>query len=657
MTLSKHTVRVKEFWQSCQNRLARVSLSNLSLPRYSERSKKVLRRLFLSGALLTYFGGMAGFCAFTFAASDLPNPKQLWENQRPVSVQIVDRQGRDILVRGATVAPRVDIEALPFHIPLTVLAVEDKRFYNHIGIDPEALARAMVANVKARAYVQGGSTLTQQLSKNVFLSPDKTIRRKAQEMLMAIWLERSFTKDEILELYLSKVYFGSGAWGLEAASKRYFDKPAAELNLSETAMLAGLLRAPSRLNPVGNPEGAAERTAVVVNLMERQGLIDQEMQSLALSYPIRIHRPQSDNSAQYFVDWIWPQIEEVLGDSPAQDLVVQTTLDRDAQTLAQAAVLKNINPEKGAEQAALVTLDGTGAVIAMIGGTSYSESQFNRAVQAERQPGSAFKAFVYLAALEAGLTPWNERVDEPITLNSRIDSWTPRNFKKEFQGLMTLEDAYARSINTIAVKLGEEVGRERVIRAAERFGFEGLAPVRSLALGSHVTTPLKLTQSYLPFANVGASVPPYGIISISTANGTPVYDARPAQKRVIVSTDALAQINRMMTRTVQYGTGRHASIAGRDIGGKTGTTNDFRDAWFIGYAPDIVTGVWVGNDANDPMARVTGGTIPAQIFRDYMSVQLQSLPPSKLLVANEPASVLEDRDLNRLLNRIEDALP
>lgn len=652
MTLSKLTFRVKTIWQSCQKTLAR-----LPVPQFSARKKTILKPLFLSGSFLAYLGGMAVFCAFTFAANDLPNPQKLWENQRPVSVQIVDRQGRDVLVRGATVAPPVDLDRLPFHIPLTILAVEDKRFYNHIGIDPEALTRAMVQNIKARAYVQGGSTLTQQLSKNVFLSPDKTLRRKAQEMLMAIWLERSFTKDEILELYLSKVYFGSGAWGLEAASKRYFDKPAAELNLSEAAMLAGLLRAPSRLNPVSNPEGAAKRTAVVINLMRKQGLIDEEMRALALSYPIRIHRPQSDNSAQYFVDWIWPEIEEVLGDSPTQDLVVQTTLDRDAQILAQNAVLKNLDAEKRAEQAALVTLDGTGAVLAMIGGVSYSESQFNRAVQAERQPGSAFKSFVYLAALEAGFTPWDESVDEPVTLHSRIDAWTPRNFKKEFQGLMTLEDAFARSINTIAVKLGEEVGRERVIAIAERFGFEELTPIRSLSLGSHVTTPLQLTQSYLPFSNFGDRVTPYGIISISTANGTPLYDARAPQKQAVIGTDALAQMNRMMTRTVQYGTGHRAKVVGRDIGGKTGTTNDFRDAWFIGYAPDIVTGVWVGNDANDPMRRVTGGTIPAQIFHDYMSVQLKSLPVSKLLIASEPESVIEDRDLNRLLNRIEDVLP
>jgi len=285
-------------------------------PALPPKVKTGLKVTALGSALMAYFCGMAGFGAFALASHDLPDPKRLWENQRPVSVQVVDRQGRDILVRGATVAPRVKIDQLPFHIPLVMLAVEDRRYFSHIGVDPEALTRAIVANIKAGAYVQGGSTLTQQLSKNVFLSPDKTLRRKAQEMMMALWLERSFTKEEILELYLSKVYFGSGAWGLEAASKRYFDKSAAKLNLPETAMLAGLLKAPSAYNPVNNPERAAVRTKVVLDVLKEQDIIDASMYEEALRYPIRIHRPQSDNSAQYFVDWIWPEIERVLGGPP-----------------------------------------------------------------------------------------------------------------------------------------------------------------------------------------------------------------------------------------------------------------------------------------------------------------------------------------------------
>ncbi|CAM3746014.1 transglycosylase domain-containing protein [Litorimonas haliclonae] len=631
-------------------------------PALPPRIKSGLKFAAVGVALTTYICGMAGFGAFALAARDLPDPKRLWENQRPVSVQIVDRQGRDILVRGATVAPRVKVDQLPFHIPLVMLAVEDRRYFSHIGVDPEALSRAVVANLKAGRYVQGGSTLTQQLSKNVFLSPDKTLRRKAQEMMMALWLERSFTKEEILELYLSKVYFGSGAWGLEAASKRYFDKPAAKLNLPETAMLAGLLKAPSAYNPVNNPDKAAARTKVVLDILRDQNIIDAKMYETSLRYPIRIHRPQSDNSAQYFVDWIWSDIERVLGGPPGQDVVVQTTLDMTAQSYAQRAVSKHLDKDRRADQAALVSLDGTGAVIAMIGGASYSENQFNRAVNAERQPGSAFKPFVYLTAMEAGMSPWDMQVDAPITIKSRIDSWSPRNFKKEYAGNILLEDAFAKSINTVAVSIAEDVGRERVVATAERFGLGPLKPLRSVSLGAQTTTPLHLTRAYLPFSNWGKMAEPYGIISISTAEGSPLYDAATPELTPVMDLTHLAQMNRLMMHTVESGTGGRARIPERDIGGKTGTTNDFRDAWFVGYHPDLVTGVWVGNDENAPMKRVTGGTIPTEIFHDYMEGTLQFWPKSELMVATEPNRVTQqrsrkDRSLDTLLQTIENTLP
>lgn len=640
----------------------REFLTSLRLPPLPPKVKSTLKGAATGSILTGYLCGMAGLCAFALAAQDLPDPKRLWENQRPVSVQIVDRQGRDILVRGATVAPRVKVDQLPFHIPLVMLAVEDRRYFSHIGVDPEALSRAIVANIKAGAYVQGGSTLTQQLSKNVFLSPDKTLRRKAQEMMMAVWLERSFTKEEILELYLSKVYFGSGAWGLEAASKRYFDKPAAKLNLPETAMLAGLLKAPSAYNPVNNPKIASTRTKVVLDILKEQKIIDEAMYDAALRYPIRIHRPQSDNSAQYFVDWIWPDIERVLGGPPGQDIIVQTTLDIEAQHFAQQAVSDHLDSQRRAEQAALVSLDGTGAVIAMIGGASYSQNQFNRAVKAERQPGSAFKPFVYLTAMEAGLTPWDVRIDEPITLKSRIDSWSPQNFKKEYAGEILIEDAFAKSINTVAVSLAEEVGRDQVIATAERFGLGDLKPLRSVSLGAQTTTPLHLTRAYLPFSNWGKIGEPYGILSISTAEGTPLYDAPPASLSPVMDLANLAQMNRLMYHTVETGTGRRARIPGRDIAGKTGTTNDFRDAWFVGYHPDLVTGVWVGNDENAPMKRVTGGTIPAEIFHDYMEGTLPYWPKTDLLMASEPNRVTQertrkDRSLDTLLSKIESTLP
>ena len=453
-------------------------------------------------------------------------------------------------------------------------------------------------------------------------------------------------------MYLSRVYFGSGAWGIEAASKAYLGKSASELTFSESAMMAGLLKAPSRYNPVAQPERAAKRTATVLSVMAKQNLISKESHYNALRNPINIQRPQSDNSAQYFVDWIWTELEEAIG-TPSQDVVVQTTLDFEAQLTANKAVSEHLDPERNASQAALISLDGTGGVMAMIGGVSYTDSQFNRAAQAERQPGSAFKPFVYLAAFKSGLTPWDRREDKAI----EIGDWAPENFSEEFKGDMTLEDAFGKSINTIAVALGEEVGREAVISTASDFGFDGLTPLRSLSLGAQATTPLKLTANYLPFSNYGKAAPPYGILSVSTADGTPLYDRiAPEMPRVIGSQD-LAHMNRLMTRTVNQGTGRRAAIKGRQVAGKTGTTNEFRDAWFVGYAPDIVTSVWVGDDDFLPMDDVTGGSLPAMIWKDYMTATLKDVPKATLSVSREPVWRKQEKVLDSLLSDIEDALP
>jgi len=617
-----------------------------------EKIKRYATRTSLFGAVSFYALGMIALTGAALAAKDMPSAETLWAPNRPVSVQIVDRYGRDVLVRGASSAPKVKLADLPPHVPAAVLATEDKRFRTHVGIDPYGLTRAMVVNAKQGRYVQGGSTLTQQLTKNVFLTPDKTLRRKAQEMMISIWLEQAFTKDEILEMYLSRVYFGSGAWGLEAASKTYLGKSASDLTFSESAMMAGLLKAPSRYNPVAHPHRAATRTAIVLDVMAKQNLISRESHYNALMNPIEIKRPQSDNSAQYFVDWIWEELESAVG-TPSQDIVVQTTLDFQAQLTANKAVGKHLKPERNASQAALISMDGTGGIIAMIGGVSYTNSQFNRAAQAERQPGSAFKPFVYLAAFKAGLTPWDIREDKAI----EIGDWAPENFTEEFKGNMTLEDAFGKSINTVAVALGEEVSREAVISTAADFGFEGLTPLRSLSLGPQATTPLKLTASYLPFSNYGKAATPYGILSVSTADGTPLYDRTIPDMPRVIGSQNLAHMNRLMTRTVNQGTGRRAAVKGRQVAGKTGTTNDFRDAWFVGYAPDIVTGVWVGADDYAPMNEVTGGTIPAMIWQDYMAATLDGMPQTNLSISTPPLWRKQENVLDALLNDIEDALP
>ncbi len=632
----------------------------MTLPRFTiaPRYKSAVRNLALGGTAFAYLLGMAGLSAFAIAAKDLPDPKKLWERSRPVSVQIVDRNGRDIVVRGAAKEQPVDIDALPFHIPMTILAAEDRRYYNHMGVDPVGLTRAMAENIKARRYVQGGSTITQQLAKNIFLSPDKTLRRKAQEMMLAIWLERDFTKNELLEMYLSRVYFGSGAWGLEAASQTYFAKPAAELTLAETAMMAGLLKAPSAYNPVQHPDRAAKRTSTVLSMLEGQGLLSSDLKARALMEQIEINRPESDHTGQYFVDWIWDDLEAAIG-IPAQDIVVQTTLDINAQQTAHQAMLSHLDTTRGASEGAVVSLDGTGGVMAMVGGTSYTHSQFNRAVQAQRQPGSSFKPFVYLTALRQGMTPWDTRMDAPITIADphSDEEWSPANFSETHAGAISLQDSFAKSINTVAVALGEEVGRQAVIETANGFGLTGLKPYRSLALGAQSATPLQMAGAYLPFANWGNYQQPYGILSISTADGTPLYDHIPAEPQSVLQPDELFDMNRLMTHAVESGTGRRARVKGRHIGGKTGTTNDFRDAWFIGYSPEIVTAIWVGSDDNSPMNNVTGGSIPAEIFSDYMTVQMAQMPQARLPVSKEPEWVRRNQKLNALLDQLETKLP
>jgi len=619
---------------------------------FYQRRKGLLNGIAFAALTSGYFAGMALFCGIAIASKDLPNVEDFWKPNRPVSVQIVDRWGRDILVRGAAEADRVQLEEVPGYVPAIIIAVEDKRYYSHVGIDPIGLMRAVYANLRAGHYVQGGSTITQQLVKNVFLSPNKTLKRKAQEMMLAVWLEQAFTKDEILEMYLSRNYFGSGTWGLEAASRRYLGKPAAEISIPETAMLAGLLKAPTRYNPVQNSEKAAERTATVLGVMREQRLIDQQSYALALQMPIRIKRPNSDNSAQYFVDWIWPELEARIG-TPSADVIIRTTLDFEAQSQAQSALINGLDADRHASQGAIVTLDGTGGVVAMVGGTSYTKSQFNRAVQARRQPGSAFKTFVYLAAFRAGLKPWNKRVDEPI----EIGDWAPGNFSNKFNGEMRLEDAFAKSVNTIAVKLGEEVGAPWVIRTASDFGFDGLEPLRSLPLGAQATSPLDLTAAYVPFSNWGEAVEPYGILSISTASGTPLYDRTERTGKKVLTPENLGHMNRILTHVVNQGTGGRAKIAGRDIGGKTGTTNDYRDAWFIGYSSGYVTGIWTGSDDYTPMERVTGGSVPAEIWQAYMQDYLTGKPNRPLPRSKEPLHPTVNNALDRILDLAEESLP
>ena len=611
-----------------------------------------LRPLLATTALVIWTGTCAILGWAYWASEDFPDTDDLWTDQRPASIKIVDRRGRLIAVRGAYASRPVSLAMLPDHMPAAILATEDRRFYAHPGFDPIGLMRAAKANYKAGRIVQGGSTLTQQLAKNVYLSPDQTLKRKSQEVLLALWLEHKFSKQQILEMYLGRVYFGSGAYGLDAASERYFAKPAADMSIGESAMLAGLLKAPSRYSPHSNAERTSARTTTVLNKMTRHGYIDSAQRDAAFARPIEVEPAETQSSANYFADWIWADVLDLIG-KPTQDITVHTTLDIDAQGAGERAIAAHLNTDRGASQAALIALDGTGGVRVMIGGADYSESQFNRATLAKRQPGSAFKPFVYLAALEKGAAPWSSRIDGPVM----IGDWEPENFSEQYSGQITIARAFARSLNTVAVILSEEAGREAVAATGERFGLGPLQPLRSIALGAQETTPLALTQSYLPFANFGYQETAYGISAIDDSKGRAIYRrAKPSAERIL-NPDHLRQMNMMMHLVTSEGTGKAARLDGREVAGKTGTTNDYRDAWFVGYVPDYVSGVWVGNDENLSMSNVTGGNIPARIWRDFMREAIKGVPVTPLPKTAVPLRTTDDQALGLLLTDIQQGLP
>lgn len=589
------------------------------------------------GAKVAYWSTVAGLWGLVavggtvlYYALTLPSTDNLWDIDASPSVTIAATDGTPVVTRGGRHGTAARLADLPPYLIGAVVATEDKRFYSHLGIDPIGLARAMVANLKAGAVVQGGSTITQQLAKNIFLTPERTLDRKLQEALLALWLEAKFTKDEILTLYLNRVYLGGGAYGIEAASQRYFGRSARDVTLPEAAMLAGLLKAPSRYAPTNDLARSQDRAATVLAVMVRDGRIEHKDGQWAYDNPAVLRGAARSQSANYFADWVVDRVSGYAG-RPNSSLVVRATLDTDLQRAAERAIdaaLARNETALGVTQAALVAMTPDGAIRAMVGGRSYGESQFNRAVYAERQPGSAFKPVVFMTALERGLTPDTLRVDAPIL----VDGWSPRNYSETHTGVMTLTNALAKSINTVAVQISEEVGRENVIRTARRLGIRSdMAPHASLALGTFEVTLLELTSAYAAFANGGASVIPHGIESIETISGNRLYQRRGAGLGPIMSQQTLGMMNHMLGETVRTGTGRRAALRGRPSGGKTGTSQDFRDAWFVGYTADLVVGVWVGNDDGTPMREVTGGGVPAGIWRDFMEstqrgVQVSALP-------------------------------
>jgi penicillin-binding protein 1A len=577
-------------------------------------------------------------------AIDLPDIKKLQNTQQQHAITYLDRSGALIAVRGGSqYAAPVDIDELPSYVPLAFVAIEDRRFFTHPGFDPMGMGRAVLRNAFRHkgSNLAGGSTITQQLARNLFLSADQNVKRKVQELMIAVWLEHKYTKKQILALYLNHVYFGAGAYGIEAASERYFNKQAKNLTVGEAAMLAGLMKAPNSYSPLSDAERAGRRATIVLNEMVDAKVITPEQRTDALSHPITVSKSLATAHAQYFIDWLDSNVRALIGD-PKEDLIVETTLDLPIQTDAERAVqtIMARDAKKGVQQAALVSVDGEGRVRAMIGGVSYADSQFNRATMAFRQTGSSFKPFVYLTAMEAGYQPTTPVVDEPYS----IGDWSPQNFEKTYMGVIDLQTALAESINTVAARLANDVGRDKVAATAHRLGVTSkINTDPAMALGTSEVSPIEMAQAYIPFSNGGFKATAHGIIRIRTTSGKVLFQYRESNQdggRVqVINNPPLTEMNQMMRGVVQHGTGAGVNIPGYDLAGKTGTTSDFRDAWFDGYTGGFVTVVWVGRDDNTPMKKVTGGSTPGAIWKTYMSSALKRIQVSPIPVGPADSSL------------------
>lgn len=580
-------------------------------------------------AVLSIWGAIGVGGLFIYHAAQLPPIDTLAVPKRPPNIAILAADGELLANRGDTGGAAVRLRDLPPYLPKAFVAIEDRRFYSHWGVDPIGIARALTRNLTGRGGMQGGSTLTQQLAKNLFLTQERTLSRKMQEAILALWLEHKYSKDQILELYLNRVYFGSGAYGVEAAAQRYFGHGAAQVTLAEAAVLAGLMKAPSKLAPDRNPEGATERAAQVVTAMAQEGHITEAMAKLALGRPALARRERGAGSINYAADYVMDMLDDTIG-AIDQDIVVTTTLDRRLQEVGEKSIAEELDKkgEKfGVSQGALVALDPNGAIRALVGGRNYAESQFDRAVSAKRQPGSAFKPFVYLAGLEHGLTPDTVREDGPIN----VKGWQPENYSREYFGPVTLTKALALSLNTVAVRVGLEAGPKAVVKIAHRLGVASeLQPNASIALGTSEVTPLELVTAYAPFANGGVGVQPHIIVKVRTAGGKQIYARRGSSNGRVIEPQYVAMMNTMMEETLSTGTARKAELPGWRAAGKTGTSQDFRDAWFVGYTPHLVAGVWLGNDDNSPTKKVSGGNLPVEVWSRFMKAAHQGVPAAAL---------------------------
>ena len=577
---------------------------------------------------LAAIAGIAGLLALAIAVAvvitQLPSFDELRRSPVGQTVQVLATDGTPLVTLGPSYGRWLRFSEIPPTMAEAMLAVEDRRFWRHPGIDPIGVARALKVRLQRGRFSQGASTISQQLARNIFLTNVRSFDRKLREAVIALALEQKFSKQQILELYLNRVYFGGGAYGIDAASRRFFGHPAGELDTAKAAVIAGLVKAPSRYAPSADPERARARAATVVAVMADAGAITpaEARTAAAEVAALRFVSPPRADEGRYFTDWVLAQLDQ-LTDETVAPLVVHTTLDPAMQAAAEAA---EAAAGPAAAQLALVAMDRSGAVRAMVGGRDYAASNYNRATIAQRQPGSSFKLFVYAAALEEGFAPDSVVRDEPVT----IAGWSPRNSTRGYAGDVTLTTAFARSINTVAVKLAERVGFRTVADMARRFGITTRIDMRpAMALGSSEVTLLEMTQAYATVANEGRAVVAHGITRVTTGDGVELWRRLPPEPRVVVSPATAAALTRMMKAAVETGTGRAAQM-GRELAGKTGTTSSNRDGWFLGFTSDLVAGVWMGRDDARPVPGLGGGQAPARAFALFMGRASRGLPAGAL---------------------------
>jgi len=576
--------------------------------------------------LCCIWGGVALVAVLGWYAHDLPDIHEIEGRTRKPAITVLAADGTRIARFGDYFTEQVPTQDMPRNMINAVVAVEDRRFFDHWGVDPWGMLRAMFANVRAGHMVQGGSTITQQLAKNLFLSPARTLKRKIQEMLLAFWLEHDYSKEQILTAYLNRVYLGAGSYGMNAAAETYFGKPVQQVNLYEAAVLAGLLKAPSRYAPTTDPEAARDRASVVLATMVDAGYIKEADRTKALAGANKSTPPKNQLDGRYFAAWIVEQAQQY-AQTLGQDLTIATTLDPKLQRAAEQnldKILEESDKKKqNVEQASLLSLSPDGAIRAYVGGYDYDSSEFDRVTSARRQPGSSFKPFVYLTAIMNGLRPDSPVYDGPVD----IGDYAPDNYQGKYFGETTAREALARSMNSVAIKLIQQNGVDAVRRTARQLGISSpLGKDLSLALGTSEVSLYEMTAAYATIAAGGQAISPYAINEIRTRGGAVIYRRDETALPQVAESGAVATLVEMMQGVLSSeGTGARAAF-GRPAAGKTGTSQNYRDAWFVGFTADYVTGVWFGNDNNRPMRKITGGSLPAKLWHDYMQAAHKDLP-------------------------------